>query len=295
MIIVDYSQTAISNFMAEIGGRTDIEVNVPLLRHMIINSIRGYKKKFGTEYGELIIACDNQKYWRKEYFQFYKAGRKKAREDSGLDWKTIFEALNQIKAELHLFFPYKVIDVEGAEADDVIATLSEWTQNNELNSGGMLFDEPQPVLIISGDHDFYQLQKYNNVKQFSPVLKKYIKSDESPERYIFEHILRGDKGDGVPNVFSADDSIVNGIKQKPIQTKKVEIWYKAPEEMPQDDTFKRNYDRNKMLIDLGCIPKEVKDRIINSYTEQPQKDKSKLLDFFVQNKMKNMLELIEEF
>jgi hypothetical protein len=295
MIIVDYSQTAISNFMAEIGGRTDIEVNVPLLRHMIINSIRGYKKKFGAEYGELIIACDNQKYWRKECFQFYKAGRKKAREDSGLDWKTIFEALNQIKAELHLFFPYKVIDVDGAEADDVIATLSEWTQNNELNSGGMLFDEPQPVLIISGDHDFYQLQKYNNVKQFSPVLKKYIKSDESPERYIFEHILRGDKGDGVPNVFSADDSIVNGIKQKPIQTKKVEIWYRTPEEMPQDEIFKRNYDRNKMLIDLGCIPKEVKNRIINSYTGQPQKDKGKLLDFFVQNKMKNMLELIEEF
>lgn len=295
MIIVDYSQTAISNFMAEIGGRTDIEVNVPLLRHMIINSIRGYKKKFGAEFGELVIACDNQKYWRKEYFQFYKAGRKKAREDSGLDWKTIFEALNQIKAELNLFFPYKVIDVDGAEADDVIATLSEWTQNNDLNSAGMLFDEPQPVLIISGDHDFYQLQKYNNVRQFSPVLKKYIKSDESPERYIFEHILRGDKGDGVPNVFSADDSIVNGIKQKPMQTKKIELWYRTPEEMPQDESFKRNYDRNKMLIDLGCIPKEVKERIINSYTDQPQKDKSKLLDFFVQNKMKNMLELIEEF
>lgn len=295
MIIVDYSQTAISNFMAEIGGRTDIEINVPLLRHMIVNSIRGYKKKFGSEYGELVIACDNMKYWRKEHFQYYKAGRKKARDDSGLDWKTIFEALNQIKMELHQYFPYKVLDVEGAEADDVIATLSEWTQSNDLNSGSLLFDEPQPVLIISGDHDFYQLQKFNNVKQYSPVLKKYIKSEESPERYIFEHILRGDKGDGIPNVFSADDSIVNGVKQKSVMKKKVELWYKSPEEMPQDTEFKRNYDRNKILIDLECIPKEIKQRIINSYTDQPQKDKSKLLDFFVQNKMKNMLEIIEEF
>lgn len=294
MIIIDYSQTAISNLMAEIGNRTDIEIHVPLLRHMIVNAIRGYKKKFGDQYGELIIACDNMKYWRKDYFPLYKAGRKKARDSSGLDWKTIFEALNMIKDELNSFFPYKVIDVEGAEADDVIATLVEWSQSNQLNSSG-LFDEPQPVLILSGDHDFYQLQKYDNVKQFSPILKKFLKTEESPERYIFEHIIRGDKGDGIPNVFSADDSIVNNVRQKPVQTKKIDVWYKQPEEMPQDTEFKRNYERNRTLINLDCIPKEIKDRVINSFIEQPHKDKSKLLDFFVANRMKNMLELIEEF
>lgn len=295
MIIVDYSQTAISNLMAEIGGRTDIEVEVPLLRHMIVNAIRGYKKKFGSEYGEIVIACDNQRYWRKEYFSFYKAGRKKARESSGLDWKTIFEALNMIKQELDQFFPYKVIDVDGAEADDVIATLSEWSQNNGFVPGTVFGDEPQPVLIVSGDHDFYQLQKYNNVKQYSPVLKKFVKSEESPEKYIFEHVIRGDKGDGIPNVFSADDSIVNNVRQKAVQTKKVDVWFKDPDEMPQDAEFKRNYERNRTLINLDYIPKEIKEKIINSYEGQPDKDKSKLLDFFVRNKMKNMLELIEEF
>ena len=293
MIVVDFNQTAISNLMMELGNRKDIAVQVPLLRHMILNSIRSYKQKFGKEFGELVIACDNQSYWRREYFKYYKAGRKKAREDSGLDWKQIFEALNLIRSELDVFFPYKVINVDGAEADDVIAVLAEWSQANDTSS--VLFDEPKPFLVLSGDHDFIQLQKYENVKQFSPVQKKYVKPDISPEKYIFEHIIRGDKGDGVPNVFSADDSIVKGVRQKPVSSKKVDIWYKDPEEMPQDDDFKANYDRNRVLVSFDCIPKGIKESIINSYVEKPTKDKSKLLNFFIEHKMKNMLEVIEEF
>ena len=293
MIVVDYSQTAISNLMAEIGGRTDVEIQIPLLRHMIVNSIRGYKQKFGKEYGDLVIACDNMKYWRKEQFSFYKAGRKKAREESGLDWKIIFEALNLIKKELNLFFPYKVMDVDGAEADDIIAVLAKWSQTNDTQN--LLFDEPKPYLIISGDHDFIQLHKYENVKQYSPTQKKFVRSDLSPERYVFEHIIRGDKGDGIPNVLSADNSLVESIRQKPISTKKIEQWYKDQDELPQDTEFKQNYERNRKLISLDQIPEEIQNRIINTFEGQPNKDKSKLLDFFVDNKMKNMLEVIEEF
>ena len=97
MIVVDYNQTAISNLMAEIGGRTDVELNVPLLRHMIINSFRGYKMKFGKDYGDIVIACDNRTYWRKAFFPNYKASRKKARAESGFDWKLIFDTLGEIR------------------------------------------------------------------------------------------------------------------------------------------------------------------------------------------------------
>lgn len=293
MIVVDFNQTAISNLMMEVGGRNDVEIQVPLLRHMILNSIRSYKQKFGKEYGELVIACDNQNYWRREYFQYYKAGRKKAREDSGFDWKTIFEALNLIRSEIDIFFPYKVINVDGAEADDIIAVLAEWSQTNDTNN--LLFEDPKPFLVLSGDHDFIQLQKYSNVKQFSPVQKKYVKPDISPEKYIFEHIIRGDKGDGVPNVLSADDSIVNNVRQKPIRQDKIDVWYKDFEAMPKDSDFIKNYERNKKLVSFDSIPDKIKNAIINSYVEKPQKDKSKLLNFFIEHKMKNMLELIEEF
>ena len=293
MIVVDFNQTAISNLMMEVGGRNDIEIQVPLLRHMILNSIRSYKKKFGAEYGELVIACDNQTYWRREYFPYYKAGRKKAREESGFDWKTIFEALNLIRSELEVFFPYKVINVDGAEADDIIAVLAEWSQTNDTNN--VLFNEPKPFLVMSGDHDFIQLQKYENIKQFSPVQKKFVKPEISPEKYSFEHIIRGDKGDGVPNVLSDDDSIVTGTRQKSIRQDKIDIWYKDFEAMPQDANFKKNYERNKMLVSFDSIPQKVKTAIINSYVDKPNKDKSKLLNFFIEHKMKNMLELIEEF
>jgi 5'-3' exonuclease len=293
MIVVDFNQTAISNLMMELGNRKDIQVELPLLRHMILNSIRSYKQKFGKKYGDLVIACDNQTYWRKGHFKYYKAGRKKAREDSGLDWKQIFEALNTIRTEIEMFFPYKVINVEGAEADDVIAVLAEWSQTNDTASS--LFEDPKPFLVMSGDHDFIQLQKYENVTQYSPIQKKFVKPDISPEKYIFEHIIKGDKGDGIPNVLSADDSIVTGTRQKPIRQEKLDLWYKDPDAMPQDAEFKQNYKRNKDLVSFDNIPQTIKDSIINNYVGQPNKDKSQLLSFFVERKMKNMLEVIEDF
>ena len=295
MIVVDYSQTAISNLMAEIGGRKDIEIQVPILRHMILNSIRGYKQKFGKEYGPIVIACDNRTYWRRQVFQYYKAGRKKAREDSGLDWKTIFEALDLIRNEINVFFPYKVINIEGAEADDVIAILAEWSQTNDLREGSVFDDDPKPFLIISGDHDFIQLQKFKNVKQFSPIQKKFVKPDNSPAQYLFEHTIKGDKGDGVPNVLSADDSIIAGERQKPVSSKKLEAWYKDQSTLPNDADFKTRFERNKTLVDFSYIPNDLKNSVINNYVEQPVKNKSMLLNFFVEHKMKNMLELIEEF
>lgn len=296
MIVVDFNQTAISNLMAEIGGRTDVELNVPLLRHMIINSLRGYKQKFGKEFGEIVIACDNMKYWRRAVFPQYKAGRKKAREESGFDWKLIFETLSTIRDEIDRIFPYKVLNVEGAEADDVIAVLAFYSQNNDLQNITPFSDgDPKPFLIISGDHDFIQLQRFRNVKQFSPIQKKYVKPDSTAEEYVLEHIIRGDKGDGIPNVLSPDDCLVNGERQKPISKKKLEVWIKNPLSMPTDYEFVKNYKRNMTLVDFHCIPKEISDAVINNYETQPTKNKSMLLNYFVENRMKNMLEVIEEF
>lgn len=294
MIIVDYSQTIIATLMAEVGGRTDIEVSVPLLRHMVLNALRAYKQKFGADYGDMVIACDSRTYWRKEYFPHYKANRKKAREASGYDWSAIFNAISTIKDELKVVSPYRVVDVAGAEADDVIATLTAWSADNDLYQFGLL-PRAKPLLIISGDHDFIQLQKFDHVKQYSPVYKKFIKPEVSPDTYAMEHIIRGDKGDGIPNVLSSDDCIVAGERQKPISAKKLSEWVEIPSSMPTDETFQRNYQRNRVLIDFDYIPKDVRQRVINSYNEQGGRDKSKLLSYFIENKMKNMIELIGDF
>jgi hypothetical protein len=266
--------------MVEIGGRKDVEVNLPLIRHMIINSIRSYKQKFGDKFGDIIIACDNINYWRRDYFPYYKAHRKRDREESGFDWKSIFNALNIIREELDKFFPYHLLNVDGAEADDVIAVLIEALPKNENH------------LIISGDHDFIQLQKYSNVRQYSPIQKKMIASKDTHENIKFEHIMRGDPGDGVPNILSEDDSVFVGARQKPITKKRLQEW---KNNLPQTAEFQRNYTRNKTLVDFDCIPIHIKNRILEQYNNQQKKDRSNLFNYFMENKMKQMLECIQEF
>ena len=294
MIVIDYSQTIISNLMAEIGNRTDVDIDVNLLRHMVINTIRSHKVKFGKEYGELVIACDSRKYWRKEYFPYYKANRKKSREDSGFNWPLIFDSINLIKEELRTVFPYKVIEYEGAEADDVIASLVYWSLENDLKEGSLI-DEPKPFLIISGDHDFNQLQKYKHVKQFSPTLKKFIKPENSIHYVLMEHIVKGDKGDGVPNILTADDAIVNGERQKSVTSKRLEEFIENGFLACKTEDERRNYQRNATLVDLSMIPKLIQEEIINTFTNYPPRDRSQLLNYFMANKMKQMIEHIEEF
>jgi len=295
MIIVDYSQTAISTLMAELRGRTDVEISTPLIRHMIINALRSYKVKYGNEFGNIVIACDNKKYWRKQIFPHYKANRKKARDDSGFDWHAIFEALNQIKQELAENFPYPVVEADTAEADDIIASLVLWTQENDLIQDGLDM-EPQPVLILSGDHDFTQLQRYKNVKQYSPIQRKFVKADEPIERIVMEHILVGDKGDGVPNFMSPDDVFVSGGRQKPIRKKDLEEWKKLSISDWDGTPHEAGIRRNAMLVDFRNIPENIRESIINNYTSQKNtRDKSQLLNYFIAHKMKNMMEHITEF
>lgn len=281
--------------MAELRGRTDVEISTPLIRHMIINTLRSYKMKYGKEFGNIVIACDNKKYWRKQIFPQYKANRKKARDDSGFDWHAIFEALNQIKQELAEHFPYPVIEADTAEADDVIATLALWTQENDFVQDGLDM-VPQPVLIISGDHDFTQLQRYPNVKQYSPIHRKWVKAEENIEAIVMEHILMGDKGDGVPNFLSPDDVFVNGGRQKPIRKKDLETWKKMSISDWVGTPHEANIKRNAQLVDLRNIPQHIGETIINSYVAQKDvRNKSQILNYFIAHKMKNMMEHITEF
>jgi 5'-3' exonuclease len=293
MIIIDFNQTFISNFMAETRGRPDVEVNVDLLRHMILNQIRGYRNRFGNQYGEVVIACDNRHYWRRDVYPYYKASRKKSRDSSGHDWSSIFDALHMIRSELDEFMPYPVLDIDGAEADDVIGALAEYSQTSKE---GALFDEPEPLLIISGDHDFQQLQKFPNVQQYSPMKKKMVKLTESPQEVLMEHIITGDKGDGVPNILSSDDTFVTeGKRQKPIRKNLLAEWKKQKPEEFITGEMASGYVRNKQLVDLSMTPQEIKDDVISSYEKQKGKSRAQLLNYFIKYRLKNMIEVAEDF
>jgi 5'-3' exonuclease len=254
-----------------------------LVRHMILNTIRTYVKKFKATHGpEVVIACDSKNYWRREMFSFYKAGRKKARDASGHDWSSIFECLGKIKEELKLHSPYKVVEVETCEADDVIATLVQ------------KFSSTQKMMILSSDKDFAQLQRYPNVEQYSPILKKYIK-EPLPAMQLKQMIIRGDKGDGVPNILSTDNCIVEGVRQKPISEKKIVVWMnQEPKDFCTEEML-RNYSRNEALIDLSKIPETLKKKILDTYESATVENKQKFMNYMIANRLKNLIEVIDEF
>lgn len=283
-MLIDLNQVLISNLMQHLKFVTKThEMNEDLIRHMCINTIRSNVKQFRSKYPNVILCCDSKHYWRRDYFPFYKSQRKHDREASGLDWSLIFDVLNRLRDELRDNFPYKTLNVEGAEADDVIAVLTARLAPH----GG--------VLILSSDKDFGQLQKYPNVKQYSPILKRFIQIDD-PQRFVREHILKGDRGDGIPNFLSPDNCFAAGERQKPINSKKLNEWVtKDATEFCTTDVLLRGYKRNQMLVDFDYIPEEIQIKIVSAFDETKPANKEKMLNYFISKGLTTMIESISDF
>lgn len=284
MILIDLNQVMISNMMMQIGNHQNAQVDENMLRHMVLNSLRANKVKFEKEYGEFVICSDDKNYWRRDAFPYYKANRKKARDSSELDWNAIFNALNKIREELKTFFPYKVIQIDQAEADDIIGTIVH-SKGVVLNNGA------EKILILSGDKDYIQLHRYANVDQYDPTRKRWIKHSD-PDAYLFEHIIKGDAGDGVPNILSPDNAFVMGIRQRPVTKKRLAEWQDINN---MDSEVKRNWFRNKKMIDLSEVPEHIKQQAIEAYEADNPKDRSQLFNYFIANKLKLLIEHINEF
>ena len=284
MILVDMNQISLASVMMHLNITKRDSVESGMVRHMILNSLRMYRERFFDEYGELVICYDSKHYWRRDIFPQYKAGRKKTRDSSSHDWNDIFEFLNAFKDEMIEFMPYKVLEVYGAEADDIIYTL---THEFETDNG--------KTLILSGDKDFIQLQRYKNVTQYSPITKKFIDGMVWNE-YLDEHILRGDTSDGVPNVLSPDNTFVDGLRQRPLGKKKIQSWVEHNiEDVLPNDEVKRNFQRNKKLIDLTEAPQELFSEITKTWKEAKTNPRSKLLNYFIQNRLSDLMDCIGDF
>ena len=281
MIILDMNQISLASLMMQLSMEKTKIVETDKVRHMILNSIRMYRSQFKEEYGEIILAYDSKHYWRRDFFPYYKKNRKKARESDNNNWEQIFECLNTIKQELKDYLPYKHLEVQGAEADDIIAVLAR--------------NIDEKMMIVSGDKDFIQLHKYKQVRQYSPILKKIVNGDD-PIDYIKVHILKGDSSDGIPNVLSNDNVFVEGLRQRPLSKKKIEAWKDGEfEGTTATQEVMRNYERNKTLIDLDNVPVELSENILKTFHEAPCGDRSKILSFFINSRLKTLTESIGDF
>ena len=274
--LVDFSQIVIGSYMSA-SKFTSVDMDV--IRPAVLNTLRLYRTKFVSEFGELILCCDDRKSWRKELFPNYKASRKKTRSAAGIDWDNLYECLNQLKEELSEWFPYKVLQVEKAEADDIIAVLVGLANER--------------TLILSSDKDFIQLHHFN-VRQYSPIQKKFVEGDAKWS--LHEKLVKGDVGDGVPNIMSDDNVFIDeGRRQKPITKKKVDAWYDLDPDMYCDAEMLRNYNRNKQLIDLGEVPESIRINITKQFEKAVVGDRKRLLTYFINHRLKNLTENLSEF
>lgn len=272
MILIDLSQTLYSVLLQN----QNIGVNLDLARSMIFTTLLSYKKKFGHEYGEPVLAIDSREgYWRKDVFPLYKANRKKARKDP--EWKEIFNIVNTVTAELKEVLPWKIVYVPKAEADDIIAVL------------GMAFGH-EKLLILSSDKDYKQLHSYQGIRQYSPIMKKWIETD-NPKDDLDDLIIHGDSGDGIPNIRSPNNAFVDGIRQKPI----TKAFYKDLKEGKGFESVKDRFEENKLLIDFTMIPTNIRDSILEEYSNCKRGNINKLYQFLVANRMNMVLKDIDLF
>ena len=283
MILLDFSNIIVGSIMVAHKIPNEERTSEDFIRHLVLNSVRNYRTKYKAKFGEIVVCTDNMSSWRKDEYKYYKAHRKIKREKQdkeGMDWSALFQTINKIILEIDEFFPYKVVSVPHAEGDDVIAVLAAL--------------EREKSIIISSDKDFTQLQKYKNLKQYSPIQKKML-SVSDPYKYLKEHIIRGDKGDGIPNILSADDCIVEGVRQKPISKKKLEVWMKAKPEDFCKNGMAEKWERNRKLIDFDCIPSELVKAIVNEFDKEKAPKQDQLLNYFISKRLKYLMEHIGDF
>jgi hypothetical protein len=278
MIFIDFNQvviTEIHRFYAY--NKTQLTQND--LLHISFTALKKCTSLFRKH--NIVIACDSKTYWRKDLYKLYKFHRKDLREKSPLDWNFIHKTLNEVKADLHEYFPYKVLEVDSAEADDIIGTLVP------------RFAPHGPVIICSADRDFVQLQQYPNVKQYDPKISAYVTSDD-PVKDLKIKIIKGDRGDFIPSFLSPDDQFMTGKRQTRITEEKLQQWLnESPEVFCNNDTL-QNYYRNQKLIDFNFIPSEVKQRIIDRYDELEFKGKN-IFRYFMSKGLVAFLDDVGEF
>lgn len=292
MLIVDFSQIMISTLFATLGGHNDVEIEENLLRHMVLNTLRANLVKFKEYHGPgtsgVVIACDGRNYWRKEVFPYYKANRKDSRKKSEIDWDAVFTSLNNIKLELKTYFPYRVISVDRAEADDIIGVL--------VREYGTVMANGEPLLILSGDKDFVQLHSYGNVKQYSPTKKQYIRTNNADDA-LREQIIRGDSSDGIPNFLSDGDTFVTSKRQKPIMSKKVKEWLKVDSywDICETPEQRENWTRNSQLINLLHTPEDIVIETMKQFEEQAGKPTNNIFNYFIKKRLRNLMSSIQDF
>lgn len=287
MQILDFSGVMLASILRAYKEQPKT-IDVNLIRHVILSTIKFYNKDFRHTYGKPLIACDTRNgTWRRDFFPHYKIKRSTSRPVPPEVWTEIMTAMDQVKNEIKEELPYPVIEVPKAEGDDVIAVISKSLS--------------EPTVIISNDKDFNQLI-CSTIHQYRPLNKTLIKK---PESSVACHIIQGDAGDGIPNMLSDDDTFaVSGKRQIPLTAKYrhglLAEFNNLSNPNNEFNKYHRNLIRNQTLIDFNHIPESLAASILHEFRSQTEDKQGKgykysMMGYLIKHKMDVLKEQIDQF
>lgn len=208
----------------------------------------------------LTLACDGHNLWRKKIFPAYKENRKAGRAEIPIDWDMFGKVRDILLAEFEKHVPVRTILLDGVEADDIVATLTE------------KLHETQEIIALTNDKDWHQLFKYPNYRVFKlfdlTPNAYYNRSPEGrievtgvdPVRLIQMKILTGDTSDNIPNL---KPRLGEKTAEKIIASCEGNIY-----EYCRAENLLEAFERNQRLINLDRVPQDIKDTIWDSYNSK---------------------------
>lgn len=297
VLLFDLNNLAMRNFFTKEIQPDSPNPQYQLWKYEIFSQIYWSIQKF-KPVDEIILACDGKDSWRKLLFDRYKGDREKKRRDD-IDWDTLFAQLNSFIQDIKQHIPFKVIKVNRAEADDVIAVLCNNIKKH--------------TIIMSNDSDFLQLQS-STTSVYNPTKGEYLWLTEDKDVFLSKLCLKGQSKDNIFNAKTpsdypeelrkpplgektADKIIENGLNdfldsKQTINKKYTDV--DGNEQIYDVDFYPRgNFDRNQKLINFDNIPKIVVDRILQTYYSYEMPDPGNMYSFFERQGWTSFLESFE--
>jgi len=208
---------------------------------------------------KFVIAWEGDTNFREEIYPEYKKNREHhLRVD-----EHVFEL---IKRGL-VYYGCKILRHKRAEGDDVIYNCCD------------IFRDEEELIVYSNDEDYIQLlQKFDNVKVYSPIKNKYV---ETPDYdYVKFKAIKGDTSDNIKGLEGYGPKKASMVLNN----------YSAFWGMLSED-HRNIIERNNVLIDMAQNPDNPS---IKQYIEEELKDgfpefsEAKIKEFYKVNKLKHL-------
>jgi hypothetical protein len=327
VLIIDTSLHSMRYLHASKSEETK-EEGQQMFKYKFLNGIIDFIEHFKAD--ECILAIDSKKNWRKSVFPYYKSKRKLKRkkiDEEDHPWfcfSEYYEMLDVFLKEVEENFPFKFVEVESAEADDVAGILASCEALANDNK-----------IIITSDQDYIQLLQNPFTKIYNPIKKQYMTSKD-PKKDLLEKIVLGDSGDDIPSIkdkhsykpeffqFCVKEGVADNEENARIKIDaseelflKMELkfyakYYLKPsratkfskkvfnslydegilkEHVMDDEVLKERFIRNNKLINLTAQPKEIKQQILEAYKISEAKgDPKELFNFFILNSYNHFID-----